>query len=412
MYTKNSSKIKLMILVSIIVIYILVGLGLKFAADKGIIPKATPLKQEIQGDDSIKVSIPDYKINLESAQIFFKKEFVEPSGHVDLYLTINQNKTIYLDNNTNSEAISYYLLWAANDNDQHSFDKEMEYEKEYMIQPDVGYMMWKLTANDTVENDGANMASDADLRTTKALLIAESKWGNKKYSIQIEKLASALKKVAITNDGYLAPYGGASGNSIWTADEIWLSYSDFNVFEELSKRFGSPWKELHDKMKKAALNAQLANGLYNSQLTNTRQYGNSIDGNGYSINSMWMMIRSAESNDPELKTSALKSLNFYKQKFMQDGELYAEYSSSGDALSPSDAPWVYALVGRAAIALSDTDFANAMLKKLVEHQITDKKSKLYGSFPEGNGDNLRIGQFTMQESILTLQAFLMSNGQK
>ena len=96
---------------------------------------------------------------------------------------------------------------------------------------------------------------------------------------------------------------------------------------------------------------------------------------------------------------------FYKKKFAQDGELYSLYSSNGDALSPSDTPWAYALVGRAAIELGDKDFAEKMVNKMLDKQVMDS-SQLYGSFPEGIKNGVRVGQFTMQESILTLQQFI------
>lgn len=68
-------------------------------------------------------------------------------------------------------------------------------------------------------------------------------------------------------------------------------------------------------------------------------------------------------------------------------------------------------MGRAAIALGDIEFADRMMGKLLEKQVTDEKSPLFGAFPEGHGENLRIGQFTMQESIITMQDYLRSKEQ-
>ena len=57
-------------------------------------------------------------------------------------------------------------------------------------------------------------------------------------------------------------------------------------------------------------------------------------------------------------------------------------------------------------ALDDDEFAEQMMQKLVEHQVKDTTSPYAGAFIEGFGDDRRIGQFTMQESILTMQQFL------
>lgn len=403
---------KLFLLVSIVGLYIIFGISFKFLASAGLIDKSPAKLMDAGGSDSVPEAQPkSVAANLESAQHFFAKNFLKNGGHVDLSIKVLQNRTLR-DNRTNSEAVSYYLLWKAHDKDKAAFDSGLEYLKSKMAHPSYGYMMWRLEADDGVVDDGSNMAADADLRAIKALMIAEKQWGDKEYTQLVNQLAAGLEKLAITKDGLLAPYAGVSGEtSIWKAEEVWLSYSDFIVFKELSKRRGEPWTSLNSKMKNAVLKAQIANGLYNSMLTERREYGNGIDGGGYSINSMWIMVRSAESDDHELRASANKSLQFYRQKFQQDAELYSMYSSNGDAMSPSDTPWVYALVGRAAIALGDEAFSEQMINKLFEHQETNSKSDYFGAFLEGYENERLISQFTMQESILTIQDFLKSKNQ-
>jgi endo-1,4-beta-D-glucanase Y len=403
-------------LLGIIFLYIFIGAIFATLIAAGVLPKAPPLIATAVGNDSLpEVPKNSFLTHLQSAQDFMDKSMIEKNGHINLYIaaenftstsnTINSSSDIN-DFNTNSEAVSYYLLWTATAGDKEKFDKELQYVQTYMIYPNFGYMMWRLAQNDSVVGDGSNIASDADLRTIKALLIAEKQWHDVSYTNMISQIASGIQKVAITKDNYLAPYGGVSGETAtWTANEVWLSYTDFTVLNELANRFGAPWTTVYANMKKASLNAQIANGLYNSMLTESRQYGNGIDAGGYSINSMWMMVRNAESSDTDLVQAANKSLQFYKNKFQIDGELYATYGSNGDALSAADTPWVYALVGRAAIALNDKDFSDKMIQKLIEKQVNDTSSKFYGSFPEDYKNDSRVGQFTMQESILTMQAY-------
>lgn len=438
-------KRKMALLVGIMGFYILLA-GILFAAvSAGLIPRGLPSSVLIVSTDTIVQPVPvEISAHLQSAQQFFENNFVASNEHISLYvdaksavqnrnvskisnqlpnnvstqtnssadtnLADNTTATSLSDNTTNSEAASYYLLWTANANDKVDFDKELAFIQTYMVQPKFAYLMWHLNANDKAVGDGSNIATDADLRAIKALLIAEKQWKDVKYTQMIDQLASGIEKVGLTKDGYLAPYGGVSGeNSTWTADEVWLSYSDFTVFRELSTRRGTIWTSLYEKMKDATLKAQIANGLYNNMLTNQRAYGNGIDGGGYSINSLWMMVRSAESKDTQLMHSANLSLQFYESKFGNDAALYAQYDSDGNPLSASDNSWVYALVGRAAIALGDKTFSELMIRKLLEHQVASNLSQLFGAFPEGFGDQTRVGQFTMQESILTLQAFTTNN---
>lgn len=403
---------KILALAGMVLLYITLAVVLKISAASGLIGKAPPAPVDIGGTDTLIESSPDAVIfNLEAARSFFQDNFVSDSGYVQLYISLSQNTSLG-DNRTNSEAISYSLLIAAEAGDKKAFDKELDFVQAKMVHPKYGYLMWRLEPDGNTTEDGSNIATDADIRAIKALLIAEKKWNDVKYTKMIDQLAEGMEKMAITNDGMLAPYAGVSGEtSVWKANEIWLSYSDFRVFKELSKRRHEPWTSLFRNMKRSVINAQIFNGLYNSMLTEKREYGNGIDGGGYSINSMWIMVRNAESDDPELRLSANKSLKFYKDKFQQDAELYAMYGSNGDSMSPSDTPWAYALVGRAAVALGDKEFSEKIIEKLIEHQITNVSSPLFGAFPEGHGNGKVVGQFTMQESILTLQEYARNNAQ-
>lgn len=398
---------KIFVLFGIVMAYIAIGVLLKLAVDYNIISKSPPTPIEFELTDAgMEINPATISSHLDAASSFFQGNFIKGNGHTSLYISVSGNQSLS-DYRTNSEAVSYRLLLAAQSKDRKTFDEELEFIKARMLHPKYGYLMWRLEPNGSVIDDGSNMASDADLRAIKALLIAEKQWNDGQYAKMIDQLAEGLEKMAITDDGMLAPYAGVSGeNSTWKAKEVWLSYSDFSVFEELSKRRGEPWTSLLEKMKNAVLEAQLFNGLYNSMLTEKREFGNGIDGGGYSINSMWIMVRNSESDDPELRQSANKSLQFYKDKFFGDAEIYAQYSSNGDAMSPSDTPWVYALVGRAAIALDDPEFSQEMIEKLIGHQVTNKTSRYFGAFPEGYGNNQVVGQFTMQESMLTLQDYV------
>lgn len=398
---------KIAILLLIVAVYVMLGLGFKYGAETGLFVKT------IANNTESLPSTLNFNTNLLAAQSFVDSLLVKENGHINLYYLINENSSFQDYDYTNSEAVSYYLLWNAQMGRKANFDKMLVFMKENMLHPHYGYMMWKLNKQDQALGEGRNIASDADLRAIQALIIAQEKWSDPDYSLLINKLAFGLESVAITEDGLLAPYGGIAGeNSVWTAKEIWLSYMDFRAVKYLAEKRGEPWKSLYKKMKNAVLLAQLENGLYNQHLTEQRNYGNGLDDGGYSINSLWIMVRAAESNDPELMKSAGKALNFYKKEWAKDGNtvLFTKYDSNGNALSSHDSPWVYALVARAAIALDDQEFIQEMLEKLQEFQQNEVNSILYGSFPEDLLNNPRVGQFTMQESILTMQSYLQKYG--
>lgn len=341
------------------------------------------------------------------AKDFFNKRFVEDNGKIMLSNYLNQSIDIH-SNQTNSEAVSYYLLWNAILRDKPNFDRTLSYVNQYMINQKGDYLMWRLENDNKPVTDGSNIASDADLRLIKALLIAEQTWKDKKYTVIINRLSKGLSKVAVSKDGYFLPYGGVTDNGdIWQANEIWLSYSDYSVYEQLYLRNGFPWDKVYYNMKNATLRSQDSIGLYDP-VYDRNSFKNSME-TGYSINSLWIMTRNAESNDPELRKSAEKSLEFYINQYSKDNKLYISYNSDGTSSQKYESPWVYSLVARSAIMLDNSDFSNKMINEMLKFQDTNPRSQTYGGFLEGSQNGTIISQFTMQESILTMQSYLQAS---
>ncbi len=393
---------KLVVLIFIPLVYILAGLLFIVLIKADVIEKLPARPLDLVEKDSLREGeAPD----IAAAEAFVREKLKQENGHINLYYPAQSSES----RRTNSEAASYYLLWNAVERNKREFDLQLDFLKENMIHPTGGYLMWRLEGDDKPITDGSNIATDADLRTIKALLIAEKQWDDEKYTEHIDSLAEALENIAITNDGLFSPYGGVrETGELWKTQEVWLSYSDFEVFRELSYRRGEPWKGVYDNTKKKILQSQLPIGFYNAKLDEQRNFLNFDEVNGqkrYSINSLWVMVRAAESRDKELQASAHKALDFYKSEYAEKAMIDSVYDSDGNGLSGGDSAWVYALVGRAAVALDEENFSAEMMKKLKEKQILNESSELYGAFPEGNNV---AGQFTTQESILTVQDYLRS----
>lgn len=409
----TDTKTKIIFLIFLAIIYLIAGISFQVLVASGAIDTMPPAITEVEKEEKDLSSSLDNNIlfHLNVAQSFFEKKIVRKNGHVNLYWMVDSNEPLDGIDHTNSEAMSYYLLWTVNKKDKDTFDHVLDFIESKMLNEEFGYLMWRLDGKDNAEGDGVNIASDADLRAIKALLLAEKQWKDERYTKLIEELSNGLERIAITDDNMLAPYGGPTGtNSSWSTNEVWISYSDFTVFRELAERKGGVWGKLYGNMKEAVLNAQIHNGLYNQMLTIERKYGNSVDNGGYSINSLWIMVRSAESSDLELVQSAKKSLKFYKEKYEQEGKIYQSYDSSGMPLIKHEAPWVYALVGRAALNLEDWEFSEQMMDELLKYQEI-KDHQLLGAIIEGSARDRRVGQFTMQESILTMQDYARNSYQ-
>jgi endo-1,4-beta-D-glucanase Y len=335
---------------------------------------------------------------------FMQNRMTRSDGHIYLYYSPNDDVQGAMQ--TNSEAMSYYLQWTAREGMKTEFDTALNYMEEHMIHPTYGFLQWRLEEDSRAIMDGENMASDADLRTILALGEAYDRWGDERYLTTMHRLASALENYAIIQSGHLAPYIAITPAGLIRAEESWLSYADFRAFDHLAQTRGSPWPGVRENMARAILRAQIPIGFYESVLMPHGNFSNYLDDDSYSINNLWIMVRNSESDDPRLRRSAARLLSFYDHRYEVDTELYAKYDSNGYSLSPrADSPWVYALVARAAIHLNDRALANDMIRMLLEEQETDRSSVFYGSFPEGQGEMRRAGQFTLQESIITLQDY-------
>jgi endo-1,4-beta-D-glucanase Y len=396
---------KLSLMFALLIVYFGVAAVLFSLVAAGVIERA-PLKiDDVDlGTDSDIGFVPiDKTTSLQAAIGFVDGNLRKPNGHINLYLPLYTDQNISQHNHTNSEAVSYYLLIMAQQGDKKRFDEELQYIRRYMIHPEAGYMRWRPDDADIVVGEGENIAPDADLRALRALYIAKDLWGDKQYDVMIDTIAGGLERVAIDKNGVLVAYGGWGNGKAWRGNESFLAYSDFQVLDRLANTRGGVWIKTAEKMRNVTLDAQIWNGLYNSVYFSNGGYGTHIDGGVYSINSLWIMTRFAESGDPVLVESARKSLKFYQDEYAREGKIYIAYDSSGKVANEAESPWNYALIARAAKELGEDSFAQLMEKRMLDYQNLDSKSDVYGGIVEGAMGDERVGQFTMQESILTMQ---------
>lgn len=404
MAKENMKTFKSVMVALIIVLYLLFGTAVFLAVGSNLIAPLPPRPLDTQRGDSVNDTYDMFIESLRAAQDFTDAKLVREDGHIYSYYDVNTGELS--DSSMTSEAASYYLLWNAKEQNKVAFDRELDYIEKNMIHPEGRFMMWKLDDTGQPLEDGANVATDADLRAIRALHMAHGIWDDDRYSRAAEDLTDALENVALTEDRRFSAYGGVRDGEIWKTEEVWLSYADFNAFSTIYWDRGQPWRDVHHKMKISFLDAQDDLGPYSTQLEADRAISSRLDNDGYSINSLWVMVRAAESEDEELRRSAQRALEFYKSRYARDGIIFTDYKKDGTPGSGGDSPWAYSLVGRAAIALGDEEFADSMIYELLKEQVRDPSSELYGAFPEGPEGEKKVGQFTMQEIIITLQDYV------
>ncbi|HIH23590.1 TPA: hypothetical protein HA251_01005 [Candidatus Woesearchaeota archaeon] len=404
---------KLMILVIMVLAYFITAASVLLLVHADVIER-TPFTPDIADNTTDTETIAPFILTndaLTAAIAYVEKNLRKPNGHINTYQALHLEQNITQFNDTNSEAISYWLLIAAQQGDRAAFDSGLSFIETYMMHPEGDYLMWRLDSEDNAIDEGRNMAPDADLRALHALYIAKDRWSDPRYDTMIDRIAGGLERVALSDGNILIAYGGMGGETPWRGDVAYLAYSDFQVFDRLANTRGGRWIMVTSTMRNITLDAQIWNGLYNTEyrpggyLTDGTKgtYGNGIDGGKYSINSLWIMVRFAESGDPTLMESARKSLAFYEAQYTKDNRVYDAYLSSGEPATSSESPWNYALIARAASALGEKSFSQIMERRMLNFQEKNPRLLHYGAFLEGAKGDERIGQFTMQESILTMQ---------
>ena len=389
---------KIALLLLLVMIYIGAAGSLWYLVDQGVIEQ-TRIPGEVVDPRVYIVEQAELDASLNAARSYMHEALIREDGHV--YLVVSPNRTSPVnDRATNSEAVSYALLWSALLADKDTFDTTLDYIEEQMIHPTFGYLMWRLNEESQAVGDGEHIATDADLRSIRALFIAREHWPDERYERLIDDLADGIERVAITPHGTMAPYAYISDGIAYTSEETWLSYADFEAYDLLAHRRGEPWESVKQNMKRHSLEAQLPSGFFYTAVTREGQYSNKLDNGSFSVNMFWLIERSAQSNDPELRRAAQEALDVLETRYLQDTELYAHYDRLGNAISPrADAPWVYPLIGRAAIALDNLALANDMVREIIAAQADN------GGIYEGGAYSPRVTQFTHQESIITLAMY-------
>src|SRR3989338_4105220 len=118
------------IISSLLLLYIIAGLTFHTLVKKGIISKKNlPIKDA--AGEIVELMPKGVLQRLTLAQEFVNTKLTEPTGHVKLYYLANKSSVYEKQNSTNSEAMSYYLLWTAQAKDKNAFDRALNYIEKY-----------------------------------------------------------------------------------------------------------------------------------------------------------------------------------------------------------------------------------------------------------------------------------------
>ena len=168
----------------------------------------------------------------------FKDTFISPDGRVIDYC----QKQI-----SHSEGQAYGMLLAVVNNDQELFEKLWSWSKKNLqVRGNDNLLCWSWgrRPNGQWQVLEYNNASDGDLLSTFALLLAAEKWGKKEYHEEATKIAKSLvNDLLLRRDGRWFLLPGYRGFVHKDQLDLNPSYLIFSAFKKCSALEG-PWTEL------------------------------------------------------------------------------------------------------------------------------------------------------------------------
>lgn len=280
-----------------------------------------------------------------------------------------------------SETVGLQMLYYLYTNNKSEFDRLYRFTKD-TLQGDRIYIMWRY--HNKVPNLSNSSATLDDMRIAKALYFAHEKWQDTRYIDYFNVIRSNLETYAL-NDGYLADIYDDYGKSA----TVELSYLDLQTMNIFSK-YNNLWDDVYKKSLKL-LNRSISENIVPMPLKNynlkTNTFGNYEKLNLIeSLYSVYFLALVGELN--------IETIDYIKKDLLKDNKIYAYINFDGTT-NTLESSAVYGLIMRIAKVLGDIELYNLAYNRVVEFQVKDKYSNIYGSFDSGDHviysfDNLQV----------------------
>jgi len=162
---------------------------------------------------------------------YYKHHFLQPDGR-----TIDPSQS----GRTTSEGQSYALLKSVWMDDRRTFDRVLNWTIENLQKPD-GTFIWLDGGDETAS------ASDADVDTALALILAYRRWHDSTYLDRSKLILAGIWEAEVkqfSGQNYLVPGNWALGKDTVVVNPSYFSPAAFRIFSEVDP--GRPWLTLVD----------------------------------------------------------------------------------------------------------------------------------------------------------------------
>lgn len=290
---------------------------------------------------------------------------------------MNTNQNIALGDETLSESIGLWLLYALEKNDQALFKRNVNVLKSTFLKQS-GLIAWKLG------NAQAEVSTNAlidDLRIVEALYKAAFLWEEEAYI----KLANKIAQTIIsknTVDGMFVDFYDFEAE--WSSQSLTLSYlNPVALFEMYQQQQIS--EDLYLKTIDFLQNIPMRNQLFPvSYDLEKKEFAYHED--VHLIDQLYVFYHQVQSGG-----FAEDFWEFITGAFEHDGLLYGRYDAQTKTPTVEyESPAVYGLAILSAIEIMDYEFAEDVYYRMLRHQTLDPESDLYGGYIDYNTRDTHI----------------------
>lgn len=306
------------------------------------------------------------------------------------YLTNNNEEEYSTGHEILSESEGLIMLYAVYKNDKGLFEEHYEIVNNKLMMGS-GLLKWRIKGNDFFENRVS--ASIDDMRISRALLYAYTKWNDYKYLTTFERINNGLLNKNVYNgiitDLYDEYYDYASKS-------VPLSYLDLTTMSEMNSFGDKRWQEIYNNSLRIIEGGYINDDIPLYRMSYDVEIGKYDDYQYVDVLQSLIVIYNLASAG-EVKE---ESIDWIKEK-LNEGRVYSRYNIEGEAISDIQSTAIYALIGRIAKELNDLDMYCNAVDLMLQFQIVNEESEIYGSF--GDEATLQVYSFDNLQALLALQ---------
>ena len=247
---------------------------------------------------------------------------------------------------------------------------------------------WRI--RDGYTNISEASASIDDLRIIRALIIADTLWGDEKYTELSSRMSEDMLNYNVYKNNLVNYYNKDFDE---TGQDIDLSYIDIGTMTLLVSE-NKQWIKIMDNGLKIVQDGMISDTFPMYSKTYDLSSGSYLEAEKINmIDSLTTVLHLSEIGVLEQQT-----VDWLYKQLIEVGHLYSEYDINGVPSTQSESTAAYALVARIAKTTGDMQLYGLAVEHMLKFQVLDSTSVIYGSF--GNKLTLEVFSYDNLQALL------------